>query len=124
MPFKEIFRYTIGSNLFYRNIFGNILLFLPFGIFVSKYLDIKKWGYIIFISLIISLTIESIQLVIGRIFDIDDIILNVTGGFLGYIVYITMKRLSDKIPKILKQDWILDFICILLLGGLIWFLIP
>ena len=29
IPFKEIFRYEIGSRLFIKNIIGNILLFLP-----------------------------------------------------------------------------------------------
>ena len=37
VPLKEILRYDLGSSLFYKNIFGNMLLFLPFGIFIAKY---------------------------------------------------------------------------------------
>ena len=34
-PFKEMFRYTFGSDNFVKNIVGNILLFIPFGFFAS-----------------------------------------------------------------------------------------
>ena len=33
--FKEMFRYEIGSRLFYRNILGNVLMFIPYGFFAS-----------------------------------------------------------------------------------------
>ena len=42
IPFKEIFRYNIGSRLFVKNIIGNVLLFLPYGYFISFYLKNKK----------------------------------------------------------------------------------
>ena len=32
--FKELTRYQVGSRLFYRNIIGNILMFIPFGFFI------------------------------------------------------------------------------------------
>ena len=35
VPFKEIFRYEFGSKVFIHNIIGNIILFIPFGFFVS-----------------------------------------------------------------------------------------
>ena len=37
IPFKEMFRYSLTSKLFYRNVIGNILLFVLFGYFVSYY---------------------------------------------------------------------------------------
>ena len=40
--FKELTRYQIGSRLFYRNIIGNILMFVPFGFFTSYYLKLDK----------------------------------------------------------------------------------
>ena len=36
-PFKEISRYTFGSRLFIKNIIGNMLMFVPYGFFVSYY---------------------------------------------------------------------------------------
>ena len=42
IPFREIFRYRMGSRLFIKNIIGNVLLFLPYGYFASDYLKVKK----------------------------------------------------------------------------------
>ena len=91
--FKELTRYELGSRLFYRNVIGNIALFIPFGFFTSFYLKLEKKKFVIFLTMLVSLVIEFIQLNIGRAFDVDDIILNVVGGFLGYLIY----RILDKI---------------------------
>ena len=124
VPFKEIFRYDIGSGLFYKNVFGNMLLFLPYGIFVSYIIDNKKFRYVFILALVASLSIEFTQLAIGRVFDIDDVILNVAGASLGYVLYRIFGKISDKIPKVFKNEIVLDVLSILLIGGLIWFLIP
>lgn len=81
--FKEIFRYRIGSHLFFKNIFGNIMIFIPYGILIKYQFktSIKK---LIIVTLIFSLSIEFIQLLIGRVFDIDDILLNIIGSIIGY----------------------------------------
>lgn len=93
--FSEMFRYSVTSPLFYRNVLGNILMFVPFGYFVSYYVKIEKIYINVIITFIISISIETIQSLIGRSFDIDDIILNVIGGLLGYFIY----KLSSKILK-------------------------
>ena len=61
IPFKEMFRYDVGSYKFYKNIIGNIVLFLPYGFFVSNYLESKKIFRPVFLSLILSVTIEMVQ---------------------------------------------------------------
>ena len=91
--FKELTRYQIGTKLFYRNIIGNIIMFVPFGFFVSYYLKLNKKSFIFFMTLIVSLVIECIQLKIGRAFDVDDIILNMVGSLCGYFIY----RMVDNI---------------------------
>ena len=85
--FKELTRYQVGTKLFYRNIIGNILLFVPFGFFTSCYLKLNRKSFIFFLTLIVSLVIEMIQLKIGRAFDVDDIILNMVGSITGYYAY-------------------------------------
>ena len=35
IPFREMFRYSFGSRLFIKNVLGNIIMFLPYGFFVS-----------------------------------------------------------------------------------------
>ena len=121
IPFKEIFRYDIGSGLFYKNVFGNMLLFLPYGIFVGYIIDNKKFRYVFILALVASLSIEFTQLAIGRVFDIDDVILNVIGASLGFVLYRLFGKISDKIPKVFKNEIVLDVLSILLIGGLIWF---
>ena len=77
ISFKEIFRYEPGTYLFYKNILGNVLLFLPFGFFVGYFIKVNKISVVFLITFIISLSIETTQLAIVRVFDVDDVILNV-----------------------------------------------
>ena len=109
IPFKEIFRYDVGSRLFVKNIVGNILLFLPYGYFVSHYLDNKKASLILFLTLIVSSTIELVQLKIGRTFDIDDIILNIVGGLIGYLIYLVIDGIRDRLPQVFRNDAFVNF---------------
>ena len=104
--FKELTRYQIGSKLFYRNIIGNILMFVPFGFFTSYYLKLDKKRIIFYLSLIVSVVIELIQLKIGRAFDVDDIILNLVGGMLGYYLYRLMDRIFGDLSDTIKGTFI------------------
>lgn len=115
VPFKEMLRYSFGSPKFIKNVIGNILMFLPFGFFVSYYLKANKVSYPFILTLIVSLTIELVQLQIGRIFDIDDIILNVVGGFCGFLIYIALSAIESRLPKFMKRDSFINFIFILIL---------
>ena len=122
IPFREITRYEFLSSYFIHNVVGNILLFVPFGFFVSSVIKSKKPFAIIFVSLICSLTIEITQYLIGRTFDIDDIILNLAGCTLGYLVYLVIELLESKISLFQKNyvKNILVIIMIILLGILYW----
>lgn len=115
IPFKEILRYNMGSRLFFKNVIGNMILFLPFGFFISLYLKEEKPKLPLLITLITSFSVEIVQMLIGRVFDIDDIMLNMLGGYLGYLVYYFLKGIWDKIPNVLKNEWILNAIAIIIL---------
>ena len=115
VPFKEIFRYQIGSRLFIKNIICNILLFLPYGYFASDYLKSKKVWIICLLTMLVSLTIECVQLNIGRTFDIDDIILNTIGGIFGYLLYRFIERAKAKLPSFFKTDGFINFFVIVIL---------
>ena len=115
IPFKEMFRYQIGSRLFVKNIIGNILLFLPYGYFASDYLKSKNVWSIAFLTLLISVTIEIVQLNIGRTFDIDDCLLNTCGGILGFYLYTMIDKIKQNLPKIFKTDGFMNFIVIVIL---------
>ncbi len=114
-PFTEIFRYDVGSKLFIKNVLGNVVLFLPYGFFASYYLKLEKPISIIYLSLLVSLTIESTQLLIGRVFDIDDIILNMIGGLIGFYLYHILTKINTILPPLLKKPMIYNIIMIALL---------
>lgn len=115
IPFKEMFRYEIGSYKFMKNIIGNIVLFVPYGFFSSYYLNNKKIGTNVVLCLIASFAIEAIQYYIGRVFDIDDIILNVLGGFCGCLIFVALTAIKAKLPRFMKSDAFLNFLFILII---------
>ena len=119
IPFKEMFRYQLGSRLFFKNVLGNIVMFLPFGFFVSYFLKENKIIIPLILTIITSITIETTQLMIGRVFDIDDIILNIIGGVLGYYIYKGILTLGSLCPSILKREWFLNLVSIIFLIGLL-----
>ncbi len=114
-PFKEMTRYTIGSKAFFYNVIGNIVLFIPFGYFVSDYLKAKKLPHIFIVTILISLTAELIQYKIGRAFDIDDIILNFIGSIFGFMVYISIKSIKAHLPDFLQNNFFYNLIAVIII---------
>lgn len=90
---------------------GNIIMLTPFVYFMAilnyKFTSLKN---AILTAFIVSLTIETIQLIgeyfyfSDRIFDINDIILNTLGGFVGFVLYkITDRIFNKEIDSIRKE---------------------
>jgi len=104
IPLKTINQFIAVDNRFGNglvvnvNIWGNILMFVPAGIYVILHNKNKSILINLFLIFLLSLGIEIIQYIfsIGAT-DIDDIILNVVGGFIGLLIYSLLK-------KILKND--------------------
>ena len=120
IPFKEIFRYSINSKYFFKNVIGNIILFIPFGIFVTYYMNNKKFIITFILSLIVSAAIEFAQNAIGRTVDIDDVILNIIGGLLGYFIFKIIGIFSNKLPSFFKSQLFLDSFCLILIIVLVY----
>ena len=116
IPFKELTRYQFGSSLFYKNVVGNILLFMPYGFFISYYLRLEKKDRWLSLGLIflVSISIECVQLVIGRCFDVDDILLNLMGGMIGYFIYRFLEIVTDKMSKTTISTILMSLIIILI----------
>ena len=106
-------RYEFGSRLFLKNILGNIIMFMPYGFFVGYYLKLDKINISLFLTLLVSTTIETTQLIIGRVFDIDDILLNIVGGLLGCSIFTILHKIENHLPDFLKKDWFYNIIVIL-----------
>ena len=115
IPFREILRYNIGSRLFLKNVMGNILLFIPYGLFVGIYLNLEKFTPAFMLISLASLAIETTQLVIGRVFDVDDILLNIIGGLIGFYIYKFLDKVADMLPKVFKSTMFLNILITLLL---------
>ena len=99
-PLKEIKRfmkYIWDNDALGRaarlNIFGNIIAFIPFGIYLP-YTSESKLGFIstVLYTFSLSLTIELVQLItkVGSC-DVDDVLLNTWGCCLGYGLYRLIK---------------------------------
>lgn len=115
VPFKEMFRYQIGSKLFFKNVVGNMIMFMPYGFFVSYFLKLKKPLSIFGLSILTSFTIEFTQLQIGRVFDVDDIILNIIGSLLGFFLYYFIMKIKEYLPSILKKQMIYNILIVILI---------
>ena len=98
VPFKEIRRFIVyrdilGYRAVFLNIFGNVAAFLPFGFFLPEiWRQVGRWYTTIALSFPTSLCIELMQLVtkVGS-FDVDDLLLNTIGGYLGYLLFRTAR---------------------------------
>ena len=103
IPFREIRRFIVYADLLgpmavISNLFGNIVIFMPFG-FLVPILGRKKrnFWFTSLLSFALSLAVECIQLVARTgCFDVDDIFLNTIGGMLGYLVYALVQRKRDR----------------------------
>lgn len=75
----------IGRFNYFSNIFGNIFLFVPLPAILKWYLKVSKFSTVLFIGLLLSISIESIQYVFKLgVADVDDVILNCIGTCVGY----------------------------------------
>ncbi len=93
-PFQEIWRYLrywriLGIRTVLLNLLGNVIGFMPFGALLpilSR--EMRKSWKIVLLSFEISAVVEISQLVLQvGCFDVDDILLNTLGGFIGYLVF-------------------------------------
>jgi glycopeptide antibiotics resistance protein len=100
-------------QLILKNVGGNILLFMPLGFLLPILWErFKRLKNTVLIALLVSVCIESLQLLelrlniaFARAVDIDDVICNVFGAFLGYLLYrlllyvLQKKNLAAKVLK-------------------------
>ncbi|MFB5089575.1 VanZ family protein [Psychrobacillus sp. PGGUH221] len=112
ISFKNIFHYIINHDRFnldivISNTLGNILIFIPLGIFLpilfKRYTSFSKT---IAFSIIVSFTIEALQflLQIGQ-FDIDDLILNGIGSIVGFLFIKLIFEFQNKVqtPRLFRS---------------------
>lgn len=108
-PFQEILRFIryreyIDFFSVVVNLFGNVVAFMPFGALIRWVINRRtRWYQAVGYTFLFSLCVELLQLVarVG-VFDVDDLILNTLGGFLGFLVYyvlLLVNRRSERNGK-------------------------
>lgn len=93
VPFKTIFGYikaiftgSMNLNIPVTNLLGNLLMFFPWGIYLPLFFkNLKVWKKYLVVTIVVLLGVELAQFftMLGS-FDIDDLILNLTGAMLGF----------------------------------------
>lgn len=103
IPLVTIDMYLGGKpnwDLAIQNLVGNIVLFMPLGLLLPIIYQRITWTRVLIAGILLSLALETLQLVlrIGS-FDVDDIILNVLGVLFGFAaikgVQYRLMRLSE-----------------------------
>lgn len=92
--FKEIkrfwdYRQQVGYFAMLTNLFGNVMIFLPFGFFLPMASRYRSFFSTMFASFVLSLCVEVFQFItrVGS-FDVDDLLLNTIGGIVGHILFV------------------------------------
>ncbi|WP_129724336.1 VanZ family protein [Xylanivirga thermophila] len=97
IPFNFIRDYANirSAKLFIKNVVGNIILFIPFGLFLPAIWEkCRNFPTCLLLGASTSICIEFLQwllaicnLNMARVTDIDDVILNTTGVVCGFFLY-------------------------------------
>lgn len=101
-PFRDVLRHYRHARV---QVLLNLLMTVPFGLLLPLCTR-QKLGGVLGLSFLFSLTIESLQLLsaflgapVIRRFDVTDILANVCGALLGYLLYRLCLPLIRKILK-------------------------
>lgn len=94
----------------------NVLMFVPFGLLVPLLFENQgRFSRVFLNSLGLTVLIELSQLLNNRRTDVDDVILNVLGGCLGYLIFWCIQRLlRGKLHPVSKTGWGLWVIILLI----------
>jgi glycopeptide antibiotics resistance protein len=102
VPFYEIRRaLEAGTNRGYLNLYGNIAIFVPFGMLHAVLWNERSFVALAKSAFLLSLFLELLQaaFAIGT-FDVDDILLNTFGAIAGYLAY----TLYEGLRHLLKDN--------------------
>ena len=91
---KMYIHYAYKLNSF-ENLVGNVVVFLPFGCILPKVSRFANhWFMLIGAAFFFSLGIELFQLFSAfGAFDVDDLVLNVSGALLGYWIHLVSTKI-------------------------------
>lgn len=88
----------LGAWGFYM-VLANALIFVPIGFFVNLLWRKPRWWKGLAVGFCVSFTVEFLQLFVNRSTDVDDLILNTTGAFLGGMIALLLGKLAPKLTR-------------------------
>ena len=86
---------NVNGELGLVNVLGNVAMFVPVGFLVPLATSLRFLGGVAACG-ILSVAVEVLQLAAGRSLDIDDVLLNTSGGAVGAAVGITLEVLLQR----------------------------
>ena len=90
----------IARTFAFSNIFGNIILFIPLGVYLPVLRRSQKVFGNILLIFFMSLSVEILQYLFAiGITDIDDVFLNCAGGFVGLVLYKALLLMTKSAEK-------------------------
>lgn len=97
IPLHSILEYFqhFSTETAVKQVVGNVMVFLPIGFLIPiLFAKFRHFAKLVLLSFLLSVSIEMIQYLISaathtpnRAADIDDVILNLMGGMLGFCLY-------------------------------------
>lgn len=97
VPFYTIKKYILhhdhfNFDIWFKNLFGNIVLFIPIGIFLPLLNKKYRRAFALTAASILLIAIVELAQMVTKVgsFDIDDIILNTCGALLGLLMTKTL----------------------------------
>lgn len=119
VPFRDIIKSSLTLKSFFDKTLLSFLIFIPFGYYSTFYCKIKTVKENLFIGLVSSLTILLVILKIYGIFNIDNLIMNVLGTFVGFLLYVGLAAIRKHLPNFFQKDIFYNFICLLIIIGIV-----
>ena len=89
---------TLGEWGFYM-VAANALIFMPIGFFANLLWRRSRWWKGLAVGFCVSFTIEFLQLFVNRSTDVDDLILNTLGAFVGGLTALLLRRLAPRFTQ-------------------------
>ena len=104
VPFVDVLN---SRGDFIRQVGLNVIMTVPFGFLLPlvKKANVKVLEVVLY-TFLLSLFIELLQPLINdfRSSDITDLITNVIGGFIGYLIYLIFKPLTTRVLNYIKNS--------------------
>lgn len=101
-PILPLFKqdgFLINTDHSVINVVGNMAMFAPVGFLASALFRKATFKRALLVGFGFSFFIEFCQYFIGRIVDVNDLILNTTGAICGYLLYLLCRRIWPNFVK-------------------------